>query len=45
VFAAIVLDVAGIMWLFDAIWTFRYHGVLPENLEGAIFGDSLKTHD
>jgi hypothetical protein len=26
VFAAIVLDVARIMWIFDAIWTFRYHG-------------------
>jgi len=25
-FAAIVLGVAGIMWIFDAIWTFRYHG-------------------
>lgn len=36
VFAAIVLGVAGIMRIFDAIWAFRYHGVLPENLEGAI---------
>jgi hypothetical protein len=25
-------------------WAFRYHGVLPENLEGAIFGHSLKTY-
>jgi hypothetical protein len=44
VFAAIVLAVAGIMRIFDAIWAFRYHGVLPENLEGAIFGHSLKTY-
>ncbi len=44
VFAAIVLGVAGIMRVFDAIWAFRYHGVLPEKLEGAIFGTSLKTY-
>ena len=43
-FAAIVLGVAGIMRVFDAIWAFRYHGVLPENLEEAIFGHSLKTY-
>jgi hypothetical protein len=24
--------------------TFRYHGVLPGNLEAAIFGHSLKTY-
>jgi len=44
VFAAVVLGVAGIMRVFDAIWAFRYHGVLPENLENAIFGTSLKTY-
>ena len=43
-FAAIVLGVGGIMRIFDAIWAFRYHGVLPENLENAIFGHSLKTY-
>jgi len=43
-FAAIVLGVAGVMRLFDAIWSFRYHGVLPQNLENAIFGSSLKTY-
>ncbi|MGO8859266.1 MAG: hypothetical protein ACLQRH_00640 [Acidimicrobiales bacterium] len=43
-FAAIALGVAGIMRIFDAIWAFRYHGVLPENLENAIFGHSLKTY-
>ena len=42
-FAAVVLGVAGIMRIFDAIWAFRYHGVLPENFEAAIFGHSLKT--
>jgi hypothetical protein len=44
IFAAVVLGVAGVMRVFDAIWAFRYHGVLPENLEGAIFGHSLKTY-
>ncbi len=36
VFAAIVLAVAGVMRIFDAIWAFRYHGVLPQNLEDAL---------
>ncbi len=44
VFAATVLGVAGVMRIFDAIWAFRYHGVLPSNLEGAVFGHSLKTY-
>ena len=44
IFAAIVLGVAGIMRIFDAIWAFRYHGVVPQNLEDAIFGHSLKTY-
>ncbi|HEY3090129.1 MAG TPA: hypothetical protein VGJ59_18915 [Jatrophihabitantaceae bacterium] len=43
-FAAIALITAGIMRVFDAIWAFRYHGALPENLEDAIFGHSLKTY-
>ena len=43
-FAGIMLGVAGIMRIFDAIWAFSYHGVLPGNLEGAIFGHSLKTY-
>jgi hypothetical protein len=44
VFAGIVLIVAGIMRLFDAIWAFRYHGVIPENFQAAIFGHSLRTY-
>jgi hypothetical protein len=43
-FAVIVLGVAGIMRIFDAIWAFRYHGVLPGKLEGGIFGHSLETY-
>lgn len=44
VFAAIILFTAGVMRVFDAIWAFRYHGALPQNLEEAIFGHSLKTY-
>lgn len=44
VFAAIVLITAGIMRVFDAIWAFHYDGVLPENLQDAIFGHSLNTY-
>lgn len=44
VFAALMLGLAGVMRFFDAIWAFAYHGALPENLEGAIFGHSLKTY-
>lgn len=43
-FAGIMLIIAGVMRFFDAIWAFSYHGVLPANLEGAIFGHSLKTY-
>jgi hypothetical protein len=43
-FAGIILIIAGVMRFFDAIWAFSYHGALPENLEGAIFGHSLKTY-
>lgn len=43
-FAAVALGVAGVMRIFDAIWSFQYHGVLPANLENAIFGHSLKTY-
>jgi hypothetical protein len=42
--AAVVLAVAGIMRISDATWAFRYHGVLPGNLQAAIFGYSLKTY-
>jgi hypothetical protein len=43
-FAGIALLLAGVMRIFDAIWAFSYHGVLPADLEGAIFGHSLKTY-
>jgi hypothetical protein len=44
VFSAVVLGVAGIMRILDSIWAFRYHGTLPQNLENAIYGTSLKTY-
>lgn len=44
IFAGIVLGVAGIMRIFDAIWAFQYHGAVPQNLENALFGHSLKTY-
>ena len=40
----IVLITAGVMRIFDAIWMFRYHGALPENLQGALFGSTIKTY-
>lgn len=43
-FAAIVLGIAGVMRIFDAIWAFHYNGALPQNLENAIFGHSLNTY-
>jgi asparagine N-glycosylation enzyme membrane subunit Stt3 len=44
IFAAVVLGVAGIMRIFDAIWAFRYHGAVPEHLQNALFGTTLKNY-
>jgi hypothetical protein len=44
IFAGTALLIAGVMRIFDSIWAFRYHGVLPSNFEAAIFGHSLKTY-
>lgn len=44
IFAAVALGVAGIMRIFDAIWAFRYHGTVPQNLQNALFGSSLKNY-
>jgi membrane protein implicated in regulation of membrane protease activity len=44
IFSAVVLGVAGIMRILDSIWAFRYHGTLPQNLQNAIYGSSLKTY-
>jgi hypothetical protein len=41
VFSAIVLAVAGVMRIFDAIWAFRYSGTPVDDLHQALFGSSL----
>ena len=43
-FSAVVLIVAGIMRILDAIWAFRYNGSVVDNLHDAIFGHSLTTY-
>jgi len=42
-FSALVLIIAGIMRVIDAIWAFSYHGSVPDNLQGALLGHSLAT--
>jgi hypothetical protein len=44
VFSAIVLIIAGIMRILDAIWAFRYNGTVVNNLHDAFFGHSLTTY-
>jgi hypothetical protein len=44
IFSAIVLVVAGIMRILDAIWAFAYNGPVVDNLHDAIFGHSLTTY-
>lgn len=44
VFAGTVLGIAGISRIFDGIWALHYHNAVPENLQGALFGDNLKTY-
>jgi hypothetical protein len=43
-FSAIVLIIAGIMRVLDAIWAFAYNGPTADNLQNAIFGHSLNTY-
>jgi hypothetical protein len=43
-FSAIILIVAGISRIFDAIWAFRYNGPVVDNLHQAIFGHSLTAY-
>ena len=44
IFSAVVLIVAGVMRIFDAIWAFRYNGTVVDNLHDAFFGHSLTTY-
>ena len=43
-FSAIILLVAGIMRIFDAIWALMNTGTAAANLHGAILGHSLTTY-
>ena len=43
-FSAIVLIIAGIARIFDAIWAFRYNGSVVDDLHQAIFGHSLTAY-
>lgn len=43
-FAAFLMFTAGIMRIFDAIWSFSYHAALPERFEGAPLGKQLATY-
>jgi hypothetical protein len=43
-FSAMVLIIAGIMRVIDAIWAFGYSGPIPDDLRNALLGHSLKTY-
>ena len=43
-FAGLVLMVAGVMRLFDAIWAWTYNGPVSGNLQSALLGHSLTTY-
>jgi hypothetical protein len=43
-FSGVVLVMAGIMRIFDAIWAFRYNGPVVDDLHDAIFGRSLTAY-
>ncbi len=43
-FSAVVLIIAGIMRVIDAIWAFGYHGTIPGNFQGALLGHSLAAY-
>jgi uncharacterized membrane protein HdeD (DUF308 family) len=42
--SGIVLMMAGVMRFFDGLWSLRYGGPVPGNLQDAILGDSLTTY-
>lgn len=44
IFASVALAIAGVMRIFDGIWAFRYDGVVPDELEGALLGTDLSTY-
>ena len=43
-FAGVIMIIAGIMRVLDAIWAFRYSGTPVDSLHSALFGSSLTTY-
>ena len=43
-FSAILLVTMGIFRIFDGIWSISYHGSVPDNLQGGLFGTTLSTY-
>jgi hypothetical protein len=44
VLAAVVMLLAGIARVLDGVWAFHYNRAVPDNLQGALFGNSLSTY-
>jgi len=44
IFAATMMGISGVMRILDAVWAFRYHGALPENLQNGTLGSNLHTY-
>jgi hypothetical protein len=43
-FSGILLVTMGIFRIFDGIWSISYHGSVPDNLQGGLFGTTLSTY-
>lgn len=43
-FAAILMGLAGVLRLFDAVWAFRYKGANPKSLSATLLGDSIHRY-
>jgi hypothetical protein len=43
-FSAVILVIAGIMRIIDAIWAFRYSGPIPGGLRNALLGHGFITY-
>jgi len=44
-FSAVILIIAGILRVIDAIWAFSYHGALPDGLRARCSGTALPPTD
>jgi hypothetical protein len=43
-FSAVIMIIAGVMRVLDAVWCFRYSGTPVDHLHQALFGQSLNTY-